>query len=222
MTRKSSSRGMTMVEIMMVIGIIGVLTALAVPELLRLTRSSRVVGDARSVSDLISGMRAQAMTRGFPMVACLRGRTWAGPEGLARQVFTFRKGLPLPPALCTGAVCPPTVVDPLVPDYTPAAAPPDTRSVDLLLEGDDSNRPTVSWTLPTADNRTFQLVFDMDGNVTGWESDNCAGAAHTAVAAAPLAAPATGNGWTLSLWSPADPTIIQVVAVRTDGRVILP
>jgi prepilin-type N-terminal cleavage/methylation domain-containing protein len=217
MTKRTGPRGMTMVEIMMVIAIIGALAALAVPNLIRLVRNSKVVGDARDLQTLLSSMRAQSMTRGFPMVACLRGRAWVGAEGIARQAFTYRKGTPLLPPVCVAGPCPAAVVDPAVPDYSPAAVPPDMRSVDLILEDQ------VSWTLPVADDRTFQFVYDMEGNVTAWESTQCAlGAAHAPVAPVPLGAPMTGNGWALTLRSDADVTITQIVAVRTDGMVLLP
>lgn len=207
--RTRTARGMTLVELMVVVAIIGTLAALSAPNLIRLVRSSRVASDARDLRALLSSVRAQATTRGFPMVACLRGRTWAGGEGQPRAAFTFRKGTPLPQQVCIQAPCPAAVVAPAVSGYDPAATLPDTRSVDLMLTA------PVEWALPTADNRTFQLVFDPEGQVSAFESDDCSAASvHTALGAGP---------WTIRLEYPAPNTDInQQVVVRPDGTVILP
>lgn len=214
-------RGMTLVETLVVVAIIGVLSALAAPELIRLVRTSRVAGDARELQGLLSSLRAQAITRGVPTVACLRGRAWAGPEGLPRQAFTFRKGLPIPPNMCAaqsaaGLPCPAVVVNPAVAGFDPGAVPPDTRGVDLLLTSERVGDPMVTWGLPVADNRTMQLIFNSDGQVFAFQSDDCSAASvHD-----PL--PADAVGWTVRLEYASDNTINQQVIVRADGTVQLP
>jgi len=207
---------MSVIELLAVVTIIGILSALAAPNLVRLVRNSAVIGDARDLVSLLTSMRAQAMTRGFPMVACLRGRSYIGPERIARQAFTFRKGTPLLPPPCTGVPCPPTVVNPGIPDFNPGATPPDTRSVDLLLSDN------IFWVLPTADDRTFQFVFDMEGNVAAFESQDCAGSVHTAIPDALLPGPMTGSGWVIFLRHIGDPNLVQAVGIRRDGTVQLP
>ena len=219
--RKPGPRGMSLVEVMVVVAIVGALSALAVPNLIRLVRSSRVAGDARELQGMLNAARAQAITRGLPVVVCLRGQTWAGAEGLPRQAFSFRKGVPIPPNMCAGLSaaglpCPPVVVAPGVPGFDPGGAPPDVRGIDLLLTSAGSGQTGVTWVLPIPDNRTMQFVFNTDGQVFGFVSDDCS----AVTVHDPL--PAVGNTWTVRLEYFADNTINQLVNVRTDGTVILP
>lgn len=219
------TRGMTLVETMIVVAIIAFLSAMAVPQLLRLVRISRVAGDARELQGLLRSMRAQAITRGVPTVVCLRGRDFPFPggEGPPNSAIGFRKGQPLPPNMCaaqgaSGAPCAAFTVDPVVSAFDPAATPPDARSQDLMLmsdTGDVPATPMVTWALPiTSQDETMQLVFTVDGQVVAFEGPDCSPTnAHVALAAGP---------WRLRLEYFGDNTINQLVIVQPDGTVDLP
>jgi prepilin-type N-terminal cleavage/methylation domain-containing protein len=48
MTQKPSSRGFTLIEMMIVVGIIGIISAIAIPSFLGQRRRARVIGDAQA------------------------------------------------------------------------------------------------------------------------------------------------------------------------------
>ncbi len=93
MTRRR--RGFTLVEMMMVIGIIGALAALAGVGLSTMTRFGRVNGNAEALTRIMGNLRNRAMNERCRYVLQINGPTYNPPSNVRRSPATalvYRKG----------------------------------------------------------------------------------------------------------------------------------
>jgi prepilin-type N-terminal cleavage/methylation domain-containing protein len=65
---RSSSAGFTLLEVLIVVAVIGMLAALAVPSLMSVIRRSRIEGAAQTLTRHILEARAEAIYRGSPVI----------------------------------------------------------------------------------------------------------------------------------------------------------
>lgn len=135
----SRGRGMTLLEVMIVVAIGGILAALAGPNLIGLVRRTRARGQAATLVATINTARAQAITRGFSQVVCLDNTVTPA------AIMSYQK---------QNAIAPTAI---------------DATTAQLVLPGDRVyDRQwldgSVSLTLPWA-TTLVQLVFDTDGKV---------------------------------------------------------
>jgi prepilin-type N-terminal cleavage/methylation domain-containing protein len=149
---RARARGFTLLEMMTVVAIIGVMSAVSVPFIVRMIRNSAVSGSVRQLETELSSARAQAVLRGFPFVVCVRSN--ATPID-PRTYIVFRKANPLlAPAVVTEGFA----------GFEPADQ--------VVFRG--RLEPGVEWVgLPVAANQSMQIVFDMNGVPTAWGSDTC-------------------------------------------------
>lgn len=88
----SRRRGMSLLEVMIVVAIGGILAALAGPNLIGLVRHTRARGQAATLVATINTARAQAITRGFPQVVCLDSTVTPA------AIVSYQKQNPIAPA----------------------------------------------------------------------------------------------------------------------------
>jgi len=137
----SRGRGMTLLEVMIVVAIGGILAALAGPNLIGLVRHTRARGQAATLVATINTARAQAITRGFPQVVCLDNSVTPA------AITSYQKKNTIAP----------TAID----ATTAQLVLPGDRVYDRQwLDG--STTLTLAWPLPV---NTVQLVYDSDGKV---------------------------------------------------------
>ena len=95
-SRRARRQGITLVEMMMVVAIIGVLSALAAGFTIAMVRSSRVNSMAHTLTSLLASARQRAVTTACPHFVEVHGPTFVGalpvgaPVGPARM-FIARK-----------------------------------------------------------------------------------------------------------------------------------
>ncbi len=206
--------GFTLVETMVVLAIIGLLAALAVPSLIGLTRRARVSTEATTFTSLFSMMRTQSLTRGIPTVVCIRGKSTTGstPTTLPGMTTSFRKFAPVvPPAPITSTTAglDQTNADPALWDKVL-----DSHAMDDVLFLDF---PTGITGLD--DTKTIQFVYDLNGQVTAFAGSTCDESSNGGRSQlAPTDFPVV-----FTLRHKFDPTVIfQLVQLRRDGTVALP
>ncbi len=206
--------GFTLVETMVVLAIIGLLAAMAVPSLIGLTRRARVSTEATTFTSLFSMMRTQALTRGVPTVICIRGKATTGstPDTLPGMTTSFRKVVP---------VVPPSVIDTTTAGLDLVNATValrdkvlDSHPMDEVL---DLDMPTGVTGLDNS--KTIQFVYDLNGQVTGYIGDTCEESSNGSRS---VLVP-TQYPLVFTLSHKFDPTgILQLIQVRSDGTVALP
>lgn len=75
MCLKKNNRGFTLIELMIVIALVGVIAAFAVPQFGRIIDNNRVVSTTNSVVGLLSYSRSEAIRRGSRITATSAGNT---------------------------------------------------------------------------------------------------------------------------------------------------
>jgi prepilin-type N-terminal cleavage/methylation domain-containing protein len=181
-------RGVTMVEVMIVVAVAGILAALAGPNILALVRHSRARAEASALVAIFNSARAQAITRGFPVVVCLT-------PSQQTPVQVYQKG-GLPSAISAATA-----------QYSAAAVDPDR-----LLDRHYADSMTA-FAFPTSPRLTpapgmMFLVFDPAGRVSVFYDGNSAGTCGnlpTSTFATSLPSPTT---WPVA----SDPTLTFRVA----------
>lgn len=81
-----TAKGMTAIELLVVMAIVGVLLAIAIPSFVGITQSSRVAGEINALSGDVQFARAEAIKEGLPVsicasangTSCLGTNTWNG------------------------------------------------------------------------------------------------------------------------------------------------
>jgi type IV fimbrial biogenesis protein FimT len=93
MDRLKKNAGVTLLELVITIAVIGILAALAYPSLQNLVRDGRVVSQANELAALVTYAHSQA-TQGIPQVtlAIVPGANWTAiltsSDGVLRQMMT--------------------------------------------------------------------------------------------------------------------------------------
>ncbi len=210
--------GFTLVETMIVVAIIGLLAAMAVPSLLGLTRRAKVSTEATTMTSLFSMMRTQALTRGLPTVVCVRGKLTTGstPTTLPNMSTSYRKRVPvLPPALIQASTAG-------LDEFNATAALQD-KVIDSHRIEEIVTLDFVSPPLDTKNDKTLQFVYDLNGQVTAFYADACEVAAdgsrvQLSSANFPIVLRVRHN---FDLPA-ALPEVFQYIQIRRDGTVALP
>jgi prepilin-type N-terminal cleavage/methylation domain-containing protein len=119
----SARRGFTLVEMMMVVGIIGAMAALASVGLSAMSRFGRVNGTTEAVTRLMATLRARAMTEHCRYMLQLNGPDYdasAAPPDVPRMPATalvYRKGVCNAPGVAFEPGLPPGQQDRLVDQF---------------------------------------------------------------------------------------------------------
>jgi prepilin-type N-terminal cleavage/methylation domain-containing protein len=145
--RRLAARGVTLMEMMAVIVIIGILAAVASPSFVMMFRDQRVSRAALEVSDIYRLARSRAMGRGSAVLVRFNGSGGVAGNGLfeVREAIQPTAGVPLPATSC------------LATNWT---------------NGDPANRP-VSRFDPGASYELAQLAFQDDVPSTQTFSEIC-------------------------------------------------
>ena len=85
-------RGFSLVELMVVIGIVAVLTAVVAPSVMGFVTSRRVEDVARKVNDALSQGRIEAVKRNIPILLCADATITDGSCNLAPAAADWAKG----------------------------------------------------------------------------------------------------------------------------------
>jgi prepilin-type N-terminal cleavage/methylation domain-containing protein len=188
---------MTLIEIMMVVGIIGVLAAIAGPNILQMVRQARVTGAVRAFTAGLVAARTSAVTRGRPVVVCLTGSTATVPNAWR----TYLKG--------TAPPLPGTVTSSFDVGFDPAA----DRSLDssALTTQQQGIYTDISINASVGDTQAIAFAFDMNGVLTTWYGDDCAIGTARTLFGANVQLPISYN-------DPNTP-LTSTIVIRTDGTV---
>lgn len=193
-------RGVSLLEVVVVVAIIGIISAIAAPNLLRLIQRNRVVNVGREFGSIFVNARTQAVTRGFPSTICLSGPAFATRPNQVRMV---RKAV----ALAPGAV--------VTPDVAGIAA------ADFPLENWFPTEQVVFNFAPpmgVAATASVQVAFDMNGVPSVFTAADC----EPATPRVPVAFAGVPASLDFLLTVSGDAAITQVVRLRSDGSLEYP
>jgi prepilin-type N-terminal cleavage/methylation domain-containing protein len=153
--RRGSFRGVTLLEVMTVVAIVGILSALGGGALMNLVKTNRVVSSAKEVMAMARAARTRALASSCPHFIQLNGRSYAGAAPTPNRpstIFLVRKG-----------VCSSTL------PYFEAT----DKVVDSAVLGSESAPGSVAISLPAAVLPTLELIaqsvtvaYDGGGNVS--------------------------------------------------------
>lgn len=92
---RSTSRGYTAVELLTTLSVMGIVTALAVPNLQQFMQNNRAAADANALIGALNIARNEAITRGVPVTVCASddGATCAGNETWSTGWIVFTDGV---------------------------------------------------------------------------------------------------------------------------------
>ena len=194
-------RGFTLLEMMTVVAIVGIISALAAPNLIGMVRSTRVSGELATLVATLNAARSQAVTSGLPTVVCMRGPSYAGTTGdEVNLVEVYRKSTV------------PAVIDNFTAGHDTTDKNIDRRLMDPLTVFQFPTAPVMD---PT---KSLQFIFDVPGTVTLYVGDNCTPAADASRSTYGIPA----AGVTFTALSSADATITRAFVLRTDGTTVTP
>lgn len=193
-------RGVSLLETMVVVAIIGLISALAVPNVLRLIQRNRVVNVGKEFGSIFVNARTQAVTRGYPSTICLSGSSFAT---FPNQVRMVRKAVALPPG---------AVVTPDVAGIAPADFPVENWFPTERVVFDFAPAMGVAATA------SVQVAFDMNGVPSVFTAADCL----PATVRTPVAFTGVPASVDFRLTVSGDVTTTQIVRLRSDGSLEYP
>lgn len=151
----ASSGGFSLIEVMMVVGIIGVLAVISVPMTGNALRYIRISGDARDLSNALSVAKMRAASK------FTKSRLYVDLTGRTFHIQTFDKTVTVPcPTGCWVTETSPTSLSSTVSfDYLPVATPP----ADTQTTIDQSPECMTTDATPVAVANTACIIFNSRG-----------------------------------------------------------